>query len=133
MASSINIEWKKEQGRDSVVQVTKEAYETCVISKPIKADVEEITLNKSGPFCFISGVKEHCDMGLKLTVVVLSEKHKYGSDSPSPAPAAAPSSNAAARGFSLSAAFIAVGVAVGVWLCFERVRVSERERDVNLD
>ncbi|KAM1703612.1 hypothetical protein ACFX1X_026209 [Malus domestica] len=110
------LKWKKEEGRDSVVQVTKEAYETCDTSKPIKADVEEITLDRSGPFYFISGVKEHCDKGLKLTVVVLTEKPKYGSYSPLPAPAAPPSSNAAAPGFSLSAGFIAVVVAVGMAL-----------------
>lgn len=102
-----------------MLQVTKEDYESCETSKPVKANVTEITLDQAGPFYFISGVKEHCDKGLKLVAIAKPPVHV--SPSPSPAtpigpvagPAAPPSTNAAAApGFSLSNGIL--GFAIGL-------------------
>ncbi|XP_022728841.1 early nodulin-like protein 1 [Durio zibethinus] len=80
---------------DSVLQVTKENYESCNTSKPIneyKDGNTKVELDESGPFYFISGADGHCQKGQKLQVVVMSEKH-YDHDNPPvepPTPAAAP-------------------------------------------
>ncbi|VVA22286.1 PREDICTED: early [Prunus dulcis] len=113
------LKWKSDKDSDSVLQVTKEDYESCETSKPVKANVTEITLDQAGPFYFISGVKEHCDKGLKLVAIAKPPIHV--SPSPSPAtptgpvagPAAPPSTNAAAGpGFSLSNGIL--GFAIGL-------------------
>ncbi|BBH08614.1 hydroxypyruvate reductase [Prunus dulcis] len=77
------LKWKSDKDSDSVLQVTKEDYESCETSKPVKANVTEITLDQAGPFYFISGVKEHCDKGLKLVAIAKPPIHV----SPSPSPA----------------------------------------------
>ncbi|PRQ46112.1 putative cupredoxin [Rosa chinensis] len=74
-----------------VLEVTKEAYESCEISNPLKANVTEVTLNPAGLFYFISGVKELCDKGLKITVKVHGARKHYGA--PTQAPALAPETN----------------------------------------
>ncbi|KAL4284327.1 hypothetical protein GQ457_16G000420 [Hibiscus cannabinus] len=82
--------WKYDGGKDSVLQVTKEAYASCNVSAPIaeyKDGNTKLKLEKSGPFYFISGAKGHCEQGQKLVVVVLSPRHRYTGFSPAPSPA----------------------------------------------
>ncbi|GAU24979.1 hypothetical protein TSUD_312140 [Trifolium subterraneum] len=71
------IVFKYKKGSDSVLEVNKEDYEKCNKTNPIKKfeDGEtEFTLDKSGPFYFISGKDENCEKGQKLTLVVISPR-----------------------------------------------------------
>lgn len=93
--------WKYDAQRDSVLQVTKEAYASCNTSNPVaeyKDGNTKVELDRSGPFYFISGVKGNCEKGEKLVVVVLSSRHRVISPAPSPvefeSPAVAPTSGA---------------------------------------
>ncbi|CAM9001756.1 unnamed protein product [Rhodiola kirilowii] len=85
--------WKYEAGKDSVLQVTKEAYLSCNTTNPI-AEYNDgnttVNLARSGPYYFISGEPGHCEKGQKLTVIVLSTKHLRSAATPVPAPAPAP-------------------------------------------
>ncbi|KAL2337013.1 hypothetical protein Fmac_011459 [Flemingia macrophylla] len=92
--------WKYESGKDSVLEVTREAYANCNISNPIKEYSDgktKVKLDHPGPFYFISGAKGHCEKGQKVIVVVMSPRHTI-SPAPSPAPfegpAVAPTSSA---------------------------------------
>ncbi|XP_071723948.1 early nodulin-like protein 14 [Rutidosis leptorrhynchoides] len=88
--------------KDSVLEVTKEAYMSCNTSNPIteyKDGNTKVKLDRSGPFYFISGAEGHCAKGLKLIVVVMSPRHStISSPAPSPmeseGPAVAPTSSA---------------------------------------
>lgn len=67
--------FKYKSGSDSVVVVNKDDYDKCNAANPITKldDGNSIfTLNRSGPFYFISGNKPSCDQGQKLIVVVLA-------------------------------------------------------------
>ncbi|XP_022750327.1 early nodulin-like protein 1 [Durio zibethinus] len=82
--------WKYDGGKDSVLQVTKEAYGSCNTSNSIaeyKDGSTKVKLEKSGPFYFISGAEGHCEQGQKLIVVVLSPRHRYTGITPAPSPA----------------------------------------------
>ncbi|KAK2355259.1 early nodulin protein [Trifolium repens] len=71
------IVFKYKKGSDSVLEVKKEDYEKCNKTNPIKKfeDGEtEFTLDRSGPFYFISGKDENCEKGQKLTLVVISPR-----------------------------------------------------------
>ncbi|KAL0358266.1 UNVERIFIED_CONTAM: Early nodulin-like protein 1 [Sesamum angustifolium] len=75
---------------DSVLEVTEKSYKTCNTSNPIKSYADgntKITLDKSGPFFFISGAEGHCQKGQKLEILVLSAKHHSLGHSPAPSPA----------------------------------------------
>ncbi|CAH9076951.1 unnamed protein product [Cuscuta europaea] len=110
--------WKSEKEGDKVVEVKgKEEYDRCDASKAISSQSglnASVLLDHSGPFYFISGSEENCKKGLKLTVVVLSEKHAGKVASPAPAPAPAlddlpavpPTTGAAALSFSARAGFM---------------------------
>lgn len=112
--------WKYDGKVDSVLQVTKEDYESCTKSKPIQEDKDgntKIELKQSGPYYFISGADGHCEKGEKLIVVVISSGHKPKVvGSPAPAPVAASYSPAPAPvnggGHGLSGG--AVGVMLGL-------------------
>ncbi|KAK1269829.1 Early nodulin-like protein 1 [Acorus gramineus] len=82
--------WKYEAKKDSVVEVTREAYLSCNATDPISQNDEgntTVRFERSGAFYFISGEKGHCQKGQKLIVVVLSRKSGgSASSSPSPAP-----------------------------------------------
>ncbi|KAL9442872.1 hypothetical protein AB3S75_016269 [Citrus x aurantiifolia] len=102
--------WKYDATRDSVLQVTKEAYLSCNTSSPFaeyRDGNTKVKLNKSGPFYFISGTKGSCEKGQKLIVVVMSSRRRYTGISPAPAPmefdgpAVAPTSSAASFRASL--------------------------------
>ncbi|GER46979.1 early nodulin-like protein [Striga asiatica] len=69
---------------DSVLRVTEENYKSCNLSNPIQSYDDghtRITLDKSGPFYFISGAHGHCGKDQKVEIRVISAKH-----GPSPAP-----------------------------------------------
>ncbi|KAH0774543.1 hypothetical protein KY290_011680 [Solanum tuberosum] len=86
--SSQNVKYK--QGADSVLEVSKDDYDKCNTGNPIKKmeDGNSIfTLDRSGPFYFISGNKDNCDKGQKLQIIVISVRNQ------TPAPGVAPPSN----------------------------------------
>ncbi|KAG2241581.1 hypothetical protein Bca4012_088347 [Brassica carinata] len=63
------------KGADSVLEVSKADYDGCNTKNPIKKADDgnsEISLDRSGPFYFISGNEDNCKKGQKLAVVVLS-------------------------------------------------------------
>ncbi|XP_039115642.1 early nodulin-like protein 2 [Dioscorea cayenensis subsp. rotundata] len=79
--------YKKEE--DSVLVVSKEDYDKCNVSNPIKKfdDGNSVfEFDKTGPFFFISGASGKCNQGQKLSVIVLSLKTKKPSTSPAPSP-----------------------------------------------
>lgn len=81
--------WKYDAAKDSVLQVTKEDYLNCNTTKPVaeyKDGNTKVKLDKSGPFFFISGVKENCEKGQKLIVVVMSPRSRFTGISPAPSP-----------------------------------------------
>ncbi|KAG6627985.1 early nodulin-like protein 1 [Carya illinoinensis] len=80
---------------DSVLQVTKEEYESCSNSNPVKeykGGKTKVELDRSGPFYFISKAEGKCKKGQRLTVIVLSHGHRAPAHSPLPAPEQAPKS-----------------------------------------
>jgi hypothetical protein len=82
--------WKYDGQKDSVLQVTKEAYASCNTTSPIeeyKDGNTKVKLDRSGPFYFISGAEGHCEKGQKFVVVVLSQKQRHTGISPAPSPA----------------------------------------------
>lgn len=89
---------------DSVLQVTKENYESCNIEKPLKEYKEgniKVKLDVSGPHYFISGASTgNCGKGEKLIVVVESPNHppmpKLGPGAAPPIPSAKPHTSPAA-------------------------------------
>ncbi|KFK27769.1 hypothetical protein AALP_AA8G426600 [Arabis alpina] len=89
--------WKYDGEKDSVLQVTKEAYINCNTTNPAanysNGDTK-VKLERSGPFFFISGSKSNCVEGEKLHIVVVSARggHTGGfftGSAPSPAPSPA--------------------------------------------
>ncbi|KAJ4900536.1 Early nodulin-like protein 3 [Raphanus sativus] len=88
--------WKYDGGKDSVLQVTKEAYINCNTTNPAanysNGDTK-VKLDRSGSFFFISGTKSNCVEGEKLHIVVMSSSRGGGhtggfftGSAPSPAP-----------------------------------------------
>ncbi|KAG2245188.1 hypothetical protein Bca52824_092947 [Brassica carinata] len=69
--------WKYDGEKDSVLQVTKEAYINCNTTNPAanysNGDTK-VKLDRSGPFFFISGTKSNCVEGEKLHIVVMSSR-----------------------------------------------------------
>lgn len=114
--------WKYDGEKDSVLQVSKEDYESCNVSNPIaeyKDGSTKVELNRSGPFYFISGAKGHCKQGQKLVVVVLSPRGgRYTGISPAPSPvefegpAVAPTSSASSLKTSLVAGLSFFGLGI---------------------
>ncbi|KAK3199525.1 hypothetical protein Dsin_022940 [Dipteronia sinensis] len=82
-------------GQDSVLQVTREAYNNCSTTDTPMANFTDghtvFTFNRSGAFYFISGNKDNCQKNEKLVVVVLADRSQHNSNqtniAPSPAPA----------------------------------------------
>jgi len=65
------------KGMDSVLEVNKADFDGCNTKNPIKRVDDgdsEISLDRYGPFYFISGNEDNCKKGQKLTVVVISVK-----------------------------------------------------------
>ncbi|GAB2226232.1 hypothetical protein Droror1_Dr00022033 [Drosera rotundifolia] len=89
------LHFKYKKGEDSVLVVTKDDYYTCNTASPLltlSIGDDSFTLDRSGPFFFISGVKAHCDDSQKLLVVVLAVRHPVTHP---PAAAPPPTSTAA--------------------------------------
>ncbi|KHN36648.1 Early nodulin-like protein 2 [Glycine soja] len=87
--------FKYKKGSDSVLVVNKDDYDSCNSNNPIqKMDEGDslFTLDKPGPFFFISGNLENCQSGQKLIVVVLANTHEH-SQPPSQPEAEAPIAN----------------------------------------
>ncbi|CAN8229918.1 unnamed protein product [Cochlearia groenlandica] len=117
--------WKYDLKVDSVLQVTKEDYECCNTSNPIKQynnGDTKFELEKSGPYYFISGAPGNCDKGEKIVIVVLSERNSGGgggggnggdtpNSPPSPIPTPAPTA-------THNAAAVGLAVANGLWIAF---------------
>ncbi|CAK9150275.1 unnamed protein product [Ilex paraguariensis] len=78
--------------KDSVVRVTKEDYTNCNSATPLDKFTDGHSVFKfdqSGPYYFISGVKENCLKNEKLVVVVMADRNNRSSTEvpPSTAPA----------------------------------------------
>ncbi|KAF1897440.1 hypothetical protein Lal_00035145 [Lupinus albus] len=88
--------FKYNKGSDSVLEVTKEDYDGCNKSNPIKKfeDGEtEFKFDRSGPFYFISGENGNCEKGEKLIVVVLAIRGGAKQTQTSPPSTSPPSTN----------------------------------------
>ncbi|KAM6577214.1 hypothetical protein CsatB_029051 [Cannabis sativa] len=83
--------WNYDGEKDSVLEVSKEDYEACNTGRAIKEHKDgntKVSLDRAGPFYFISGAKGHCQKGQKLIVVVLSPRRsRFFGISPAPSPA----------------------------------------------
>ncbi|CAN6819717.1 unnamed protein product [Brassica oleracea] len=121
---------------DSVLQVTKEDYDSCNTEKPLKQFNDGDTkfeLDNSGAYFFISGAPDHCAKGQKIHLVVLAERNPGGGGGgsadrgagdnpkvtpgspPANTPAPAPAHNAAGGldvGSGLFLAAVAIGLAM---------------------
>ncbi|CAH2077693.1 unnamed protein product [Thlaspi arvense] len=88
--------FKYAKGKDSVLEVSEEEYNTCNTTHPITSlsDGDSLfVLSRSGPFFFVSGNSENCLKGQKLAVKVMSTVHHSHSPrqpSPSPSPSLSP-------------------------------------------
>ncbi|CAN8273409.1 unnamed protein product [Cochlearia groenlandica] len=113
--------WKYEKNVDSVLQVTKEDYEYCNTSNPLKQYNDgdtKVELEKSGPYFFISGAPSNCEKGEKITLVVLAERKPSGGggdDNPKISPISSPTLAPAQAPTAVHNA--AVGLKVGSGLC----------------
>ncbi|KAH0871522.1 hypothetical protein HID58_078544, partial [Brassica napus] len=108
-----------EPGKDSVLQVTRVAYEKCNTTSPKASYTDgntKVKLDQPGPVYFISGTEGHCKKGQKLRLVVFVPHSSAFSPAPSPSdgPAVAPTSGAA----KLTSFFGVVGLVLGFWAFF---------------
>lgn len=82
--------------KDVVLLVNKDDYNNCNTATPIAKYTDghtEFKFSQSGPFYFISGVKDHCLKNEKLQVVVLADRSgKKPASSPPPSAASPPPS-----------------------------------------
>lgn len=114
--------FRYEAGKDSVLQVTREAYEKCNTTSPKSTYTDgntKVKLDQAGPVYFISGTEGHCQKGQKLRLVVVTPRNSEFSPAPSPSelydgPAVAPTSGAA----KLTGVFGVVGLVLGLWTLF---------------
>ncbi|KAG9454128.1 hypothetical protein H6P81_007032 [Aristolochia fimbriata] len=63
--------------KDSVLQVTKEKYDSCIVDDPIASFKDGNTLvsfNQSGPHYFISGTSGNCLKNEKIVAIVMAER-----------------------------------------------------------
>ncbi|TKV90656.1 hypothetical protein SEVIR_9G044500v4 [Setaria viridis] len=90
------IEFVYPQGIHNVLEVTKDAYDSCSNSTPIATHTsgdDKIAIKRPGHRFFICGVPGHCAAGQKVNIRVLKPR---SSDAPSKAPAPAPARSSAA-------------------------------------
>lgn len=86
--------------QDSVLQVTRDAYDSCNTDAPTAKFADGKTsfaLTHSGPYYFISGNKDNCKKNEKLVVIVMADRSGNNKATPSspPSPAPAPSGESA--------------------------------------
>ncbi|CAA7048731.1 unnamed protein product [Microthlaspi erraticum] len=123
--------WKYDAKVDSVLQVTKEDYDSCNTANPLKLynnGETKVELDKSGAYFFISGAPGNCGKGEKIHIVVLSERKPGGGgpgcddggnpkvspvSSQDQAPAPAPAANAAV-GLKVGSSLFLTAVAIGL-------------------
>ncbi|KAI4335542.1 hypothetical protein L6164_014180 [Bauhinia variegata] len=112
---------KYDGNSETVLQVDEEDYKSCSLSDPMQeygGGDTKVVLDHSGPFYFISGIEGHCQMGLKLVVVVLSNSHRGKRHSytlpPAQVPFALPSAPSAPS--SLGGGFVGLVMGMGVLL-----------------
>lgn len=77
---------------DSVLVVTRDAYQLCVVDRPtmrFDGGDTRFRLDHSSFFYFISGAEGHCDAGQRMTLRVMVPQQDQGSSKPE-APAKAP-------------------------------------------
>ncbi|XP_027170675.1 early nodulin-like protein 1 [Coffea eugenioides] len=82
--------------KDSVLYVTKEDYNNCSTDRPLQKFTDGHTvfnLNHSGPYYFISGVKDNCLKNEKIIVVVMADRSKVVPAPSNETVAASPPSN----------------------------------------
>ncbi|KAI5333208.1 hypothetical protein L3X38_023338 [Prunus dulcis] len=87
--------FKYKKGTDSVLVVNKDDFFKCNTKNPIQkldGGDSEFTLDRSGPFYFISGQNGNCDKGQKLFIVVLAVRH-HNKPNPPVAPTTPPSTS----------------------------------------
>ncbi|XP_072954941.1 early nodulin-like protein 9 [Typha angustifolia] len=90
-------------GKDSVLQVDQDSYNTCNTSSYVGKIFDDghtvFTLDRSGPFYFISGVEANCLRKESLVIVVMADRSRRDSVAnqpslpPSPAPEASSSTS----------------------------------------
>ncbi|KAG2306373.1 hypothetical protein Bca4012_084592 [Brassica carinata] len=80
--------------QDSVLQVTRDAYDSCNTDAPTAKFTDGKTsfaLTNSGPYYFISGNKDNCKKNEKVVIIVMADRNgnnnATSSSPPSPAPA----------------------------------------------
>ncbi|CAH2077448.1 unnamed protein product [Thlaspi arvense] len=121
--------WKYDAKLDSVLQVTKQDYDSCNTTAPLKQYNDgdtKVKLENSGAYFFISGAPGgNCVKGEKITIIVLSERKPGdgGSDGDSPkvSPASAPVPAPAPAHARRNAA---VGSGVGSGLFFTAIAIG---------
>ncbi|CAL9227171.1 unnamed protein product [Arabidopsis halleri] len=92
------LHFKYAKGKDSVLEVSEQEYNTCNTTHPLTSlsDGDSLfLLSHSGSFFFISGNSQNCLKGQKLAVKVLSTVHhshspRHTSPSSSPSPSLSP-------------------------------------------
>lgn len=75
--------------KDSVFQVTRDAYDSCnkdAATAKFKDGHTSFTLNRSGPYYFISGNKENCHKNQKLAIIVMADRSRSNTTIPSSSP-----------------------------------------------
>ncbi|KAL3503453.1 hypothetical protein ACH5RR_037902 [Cinchona calisaya] len=84
--------------KDSVLSVNKEDYDNCNTDKPLHKFTDGHTVFKfehSGPYYFISGVKDNCLKNEKIIVVVMADRSKQAPPPSNETVAASPPSPSA--------------------------------------
>ncbi|CAH8301897.1 unnamed protein product [Eruca vesicaria subsp. sativa] len=74
--------------KDSVLQVTRDGYDSCNTEAAIATFTDGHTsfkLDRSGPYYFISGNKDNCQKNQKLVIIVMADRTTTTS-SPPPSP-----------------------------------------------
>ncbi|KAJ4867886.1 early nodulin-like protein 9 [Raphanus sativus] len=84
-----------QSNQDSVLQVTRDAYDSCNTDAPTAKFADGKTsfaLAQSGPYYFISGNKDHCHKNEKLVVIVMADRsgNKNNNTTSSSPPSTAP-------------------------------------------
>ncbi|CAN8273292.1 unnamed protein product [Cochlearia groenlandica] len=115
--------FRYEANKDSVLQVTREAYEKCNTTSPKASYTDgntKVKLDRTGPVYFISGIEGHCLNGQKLRLIVVSTRNSALSPalSPSYGPAVAPTSGAAKLTGVLGVVVAGLVLGFGFWGLF---------------
>ncbi|ESQ30378.1 hypothetical protein EUTSA_v10011805mg [Eutrema salsugineum] len=75
--------------QDSVLQVTRDAYDSCNTDGATSKFTDghtSFTLDRSGPYYFISGDKDKCHKNQKLVIIVMADRSSSNTTTPSSPP-----------------------------------------------